>query len=264
VTSDDRPAWDPRLYAENTAHHRRYDDWFLDSTPIQPGQRILDLGCGSGDFTRTLADLVGDGEVVGIDPHPGFVEEASLRAGPNQRFAVGSAQNLSTVAGRGRFDGVVSRAALQWAPCADQPEIARQVSMVLKPGGWFRLEMSGAGNIRRVVALLDDVSSSMGGPSAPWCFADTDWYLEVLERAGFDVDEGHVRSVAQRRPFSSESLRGWLESQTVIAYESSMTPSARDEFRRRVFSRLDELRRQDGTYDQTFVRLDVLAHHLGP
>lgn len=253
------PDWDAGLYAANTGHHRAFDEWFLGSTPLRDGLRLVDLGCGSGDFTRVLADQIPSGEVVGVDPQPGFVAEAHRRAGANQRFVVGTGQELVAALGGERFDGIVSRAALQWAPCSDQARIASQIHASIVPEGFFRLEMSAAGNITPVVELLDSISTELGGPSSPWCFPDPGWYLEVLERAGFDTARGHVRSVAQRRRFTEETLWGWFESQVFQAYELDLTPASRDGFRADVRSRMGELRRHDGSLDQTFVRLDVLA-----
>lgn len=253
------PDWDAGLYARHTGHHRAFDEWFLAATPLQPHHRLVDLGCGAGDFTRLLADRVPAGEVVGVDPQAGFIEEATRRAGPNQRFAVGTAQRLGEALGFEAFDGVVSRAALQWAPCDDQAAIASQVRASIRPGGYFRLDMSGAGNIAAVVELLADISGRLGGPAMPWCFPDPGWYLEILEQAGFRFDGGHVRTVAQRRSFTAESLWGWFESQVFQAYESLLSPSLHRPFRQATRDRLDELRRHDGSFDQTFVRLDVLA-----
>lgn len=254
------PEWDASLYAANTGHHRAYDAWFLSGCPpINPGDRLLDLGCGSGDFTRTLADLVPAGEVVGVDPQPGLLREAAGRAGPNQRFVQGVAQDLPAVLPPGHFDGVVSRAALQWVPCEEQPQTTRGVREVLRPGGWYHLEMGGAGNIPRVVAVLDEVSLALGGATGPWCFPGPAEYLEMIETAGFDADRGHVRAVAQRRHFTPETLLGWLRSQVYPAYEASLPLEAHLEFRREVESGIDRLRRHDGTFDQTFVRLDLLV-----
>lgn len=253
------PDWDAGLYAANTGHHRAFDAWFLESTPLGDGLRLVDLGCGSGDFTRVLADRLPSGEVVGVDPQPGFVAEARRRAGPNQRFVVGTAQELVAALGGERFDGIVSRAALQWAPWSDQARIASQIHASIVPGGFFRLDMSAAGNIAAVVDLLDSISTELGGPMSPWTFPDPGWYLEVLERAGFATARGHVRSVAQRREFTEETLWGWFESQVFLAYELDLAPRIHDAFRAEVRSRLGELRRHDGSYDQTFVRLDVLA-----
>lgn len=253
------PEWDAELYAANTGHHRVFDEWFLDSTPLQPAMRVVDLGCGAGDFTRVLAERVPDGEVVGVDPHEGFLVEAASRAASNQRFVRGTGQRLTIALDGERFDGVVSRAALQWAPPEHQAGIASQIHATLVPGGFFRLDMSGAGNIPQVVTLLDEVSAELGGPTSPWCFANPGWYMEILERAGFSLNDGWVRSIAQRRPFTRDALWGWLESQVFMAYETDLAPNHHATFRERVVARLDELARHDGTFDQTFVRLDVLA-----
>src|SRR4051812_6350078 len=80
------PSWDGGLYAENTAHHRRYDDRFLATLPLAPADRVLDLGCGAGDLTAKVAALVPDGHVVGVDPQPSLLAEAATRAAANQSF----------------------------------------------------------------------------------------------------------------------------------------------------------------------------------
>src|ERR671917_2714685 len=50
--------------------------------PPQPGQRVLDIGCGFGDTTQRIAELVGpDGEAVGVDAAPRFIETARGGAG---------------------------------------------------------------------------------------------------------------------------------------------------------------------------------------
>lgn len=257
------PDWDAGLYAANTAHHRAFDDWFLDSTPLRPTLRLVDLGCGAGDFTRVLADRVPDGEVVGVDPQPGFIAEAKSRAGSNQRFVVGTGQQLSVDLDGERFDGVVSRAALQWVPETEQSRVVRQVRGCLVPGGFFRLDMSGAGNIPHVLTLLDSVSAGLEGPTSPWCFPDAGWYMEILEEAGFELTAGWVRTVAQRRPFTQETLWGWLESQVFTAYEIDLPSDRHQPFRDEVRERMGDLKRHDGTFDQTFVRLDVLARNPG-
>lgn len=60
-------------------------------------------------------------------------------------------------------------------------------------------------------------------------------------------------TVAQRRPFDHYSILGWLRSQALQAY--GLGP----DFDGAVEARLDDLRRSDGSFDQTFVRLDLLA-----
>src|SRR5262245_61156327 len=115
TVTDERwlPDWDGTDYAANTTHHRAFDEWFLRELPVQPTDRVLDLGCGSGDFTRTVAELVPDGHVVGIDAQPSMVEEAHARAAVNQSFRVGAVQDLATLFPEDEsFDLVFTRAVL--------------------------------------------------------------------------------------------------------------------------------------------------------
>lgn len=260
------PEWSAD-YAANTGHHRVHDDWFLEALPARPTDRLLDLGCGPGDFTAKVATLVPDGEVIGVDPQQALLAEAEKMVRPNQRFVRGTAQRLvDALAAAGehrRFDGVFSRSALQWVPMPDHPGVLAGVHEMLRPGGWYRLEMGGAGNVAAIVHLLNDVSAGFDGPSSPWAFPDPARYLELLEAAGFVVDagrRGYVRTVPQRRAFTRESLLGWFRSQAFQAYEIDLPVGCHTEFRAAVEARVDELRRHDGTLDQTFVRLDLLAH----
>jgi len=256
------PPWDAS-YAANTGHHRVYDELYLSTTPLSPGDRVLDLGCGSGDFTRSVAALVPDGEVVGLDPQRSLLAEARACAGPNQSFVETPVQHLAeAMAGTAPFDLVMSRAAMQWVPMADHPGYLAASLALLHPGGWFRLEMGGAGNIPVIAPLVEEISLAHGGPPAPWSFPDAGRYLELLEAAGFTVDPGdgsYVRTLAQRRAFDRDSLLGWLRSQCYQGFEIAMPPTNHAAFRAEVEARLDEMRRHDGSFDQTYVRLDALA-----
>ena len=254
------PAWDGARYAANTGHHRVYDQLYLDTLPLRAADVVLDLGCGSGDFTAIVAALVPDGEVVGVDPQPTLLDEARRRAAPNQRFVQGAVQQLGALFPvAGSFDVVMTRAVLQWVPSADHPGVLAEAFRLLRPGGWYRAEFGGAGNIPVILRLLDDVAARLGGPQCPWTFADVGPYLELVEQAGFDLDGGFLRLTPQRRHFDRETLMGWFHSQAVQAYTTTMDAGAGAAFVRGVESRFDELARWDGTFDQTFVRMDLLA-----
>ncbi len=203
-------------------------------------------------------------------PRPG------ARPGPNQSFVEGPVQHLDRLLpDDASFDGIYSRAAMQWVPRADHPGYLDQVVRLLKPGGWFRLEMGGAGNIGRLAPRLAEISRAHGGGDAPWTFPDPGEYLELLEAAGLVVDADpavvagsavgrpggdFVRTTAQRRPFDRDSLLGWLRSQCYQGFEIDMPAGRRAAFRADVEAHLDQLARADGSFDQTYVRLDALAH----
>jgi trans-aconitate methyltransferase len=260
VTPDWLPAWDGELYAANTGHHRIHDEWFRASLPLRPTHRLLDLGCGAGDFTRTIADQLAHGAVVGLDPQPSLLAVARRRAGPNQTFIEGAVQALPTLLPTpAEFDVVMSRSAMHWVPMHDHPRLLSDVHRLLRPGGWFRLELGGVGNIPVILPVLNDVSRDFGGPTSPWTFPDPAVYLELLEAAGFSTEGGHVQAVAQRRQFDRKALLGWLHSQCLQAFELGLPADRHRAFRAAAEVRLADMRRHDGTYDQTFVRLDVLV-----
>jgi trans-aconitate methyltransferase len=237
-----------------------YDERFLATVPLRPGDEVLDIGCGAGDLTATIAARVPNGHVVGLDPQPSLLAQARQVARPNQSFVLGAAQELGRlVPGAARFDVVVSQSVLHWLPAHDHPRVLSAVRQLLRPGGVFRAEFGGAGNIPGALPLLDDVSGRLGGPTCPWFFADAGWYFELVERSGFDVTDGFVRTTAQRRAFTRDELLGWFRSQCAQAYEAGLPVTSRAVFRSEVENRFDELARWDGSFDQTFVRMEVLA-----
>jgi len=256
-------SWDATLYAANTAHHRRHDDDFLGGLRLAAGSRVLDVGCGVGDFTARLATLGAGVEVLGVDADPGMVATAARQAASSSvRFAVCRAQELDRVVPADSTDAVFSVAALHWVPEADHPGMLAQVRRVLRAGGLFRAQFGGRGQIAAVKAILDEESGRLGGGPAGWFFPSPAGYRPLLAAAGFAVPaDGWVRLLSQVRRFgAAAAMLGWLRSQTFPAYEPVLPATAVAEFRRRAEERaVAELRRADGSYDLDFVRLDLLV-----
>jgi trans-aconitate methyltransferase len=255
-------SWDAALYAANTAHHRRHDDDFLGGLTLPAGARVLDVGCGVGDFTARLATLGPGVEVLGLDADPGMVATAAGHASPSVRFAVCRAQELDRVVPADSTDAVFSVAALHWVPAGDPPGMLAQLRRVLRGGGLFRAQLGGQGQIAAVKAILDEESVRLGGGPAGWFFPAPADYRSLLAAAGFAVpDDGWVRLLGQVRRFGTAAeMLGWLRSQAFPAYEPVLPPAAVAGFRGRVEERaVAELRRADGSYDLDFVRLDLLV-----
>ena len=100
---------------------------------IAPGERVLDVGCGTGTFVRRLVDANPAQAVVGVDLSAGMLGVARRTAGtaPNVRFVEASAEALPLP--DGAFDVAVSASALHYA---DRPDVAlAEMARVLRPGG---------------------------------------------------------------------------------------------------------------------------------
>jgi SAM-dependent methyltransferase len=138
---------------------------------IQPGMRVLDLGCGVGDVAFLAADLVGpDGSVVGVDRSPEALARARLRAeqrGLTQvRFVEG---DLQDPAPGGPFDAIVERLVLMWVP--DPAALLRQQATVLRPGGL-------------VVPIEMDLSTIRWLQETPFATQVKSWLVQAFAKAG--------------------------------------------------------------------------------
>lgn len=168
--------------------------------PPSPGQRVLDIGCGFGDTTQEIARLVGpDGEAVGVDAAPRFIEDAIREAGEtgteNARFLVADVQE--GLPGEGPFDLAFSRFGTMFF--ASPVAALRNVRQTLVPRGQlvmvvWRRKIDNAWLYRaqqiveRFVARPEEYDEPTCGPG-PFSMADADTTSEILLQAGFvDVD----------------------------------------------------------------------------
>jgi ubiquinone/menaquinone biosynthesis C-methylase UbiE len=97
---------------------------------VRPGQRALDVGCGSGALVATLAELLGAENVAGVDPSEPFVEAARARV-PGARILVGPAESLPFA--DGEFDATLSQLVVNFL--SDPNQGLSEMSRVTRNGG---------------------------------------------------------------------------------------------------------------------------------
>jgi trans-aconitate 2-methyltransferase len=161
-----------------------------------PGERILDLGCGTGRLTVEIAMAASGGQVVGLDPSAAMLAVAR-QATPALTSAVKPASlsyargNGSALPFAGVFDAVFSNATLHWI--ADHDSVFRSVYNALRPGGRFVAQCGGGPNLARLYSRAASLMRNsafvrfFGGWRNPWHFVLPDATRPALLRAGFDV-----------------------------------------------------------------------------
>lgn len=255
----DQPVqWSGRDYAQHSGHHRTADDWFLNRHPPAETDVVVDLGCGSGEFTARLAALVPKGRVIGIDQDQSMLQAARRHVGSNLEFLQSPAELLDELVKESSVDLIVSRAMLHWLPFKLYPRLLHGVFRVLRPGGWFHAEGAGPGNVPRLDLLLNDLAAKHGLPPTP-DFPNTGLVLEAVEEAGFEIPAEGVRTVAQRRIFTREQAEAMLRTQGTLILTKHAPVEMVNTLVKEALDAVDTLRRHDGSYDQTFVRLEILA-----
>jgi trans-aconitate 2-methyltransferase len=102
--------WDPKQYHKFQAERAAPFFDLLALVEIRPNLKVVDLGCGTGELTRQLADALPNSDVTGIDSSSQMLEKASAFASPNLHFEQGDQSQLT-----GEWDLIFSNAALQWS-----------------------------------------------------------------------------------------------------------------------------------------------------
>jgi ubiquinone/menaquinone biosynthesis C-methylase UbiE len=132
-------AYDLLVWFITRGHPRTLRDEMLRPARLQPGESVLDVGCGTGSLAIAAKRKVGpSGAVYGVDASPEMIERATKkarRAGTEVSFKNASAQSLPFQGAT--FDVVLSTVMLHHLPRPARKELAIEVRRVLRPGGRF-------------------------------------------------------------------------------------------------------------------------------
>ena len=177
--------WDAASYHRLSDPQRSWGLRVLERLAPQPGERILDIGCGTGRLTAEIVKTP-SASVVAVDRSRAMLMEASHGSPAGVRFVHADAMALPFLPS---FDAVFSTATFHWVP--DHPQLFSEVHRVLRPGGRLVSQAGGGPNLFhlyercRGLARAPEFAPYFRNFDEPWTFAGVDDTQVRLRDAGF-------------------------------------------------------------------------------
>ena len=231
--------WDAAEYAQFSAAQYGWAQELVDKLDLQPGEAVLDIGCGDGRVTALLAERVGalsgggqpSGYAAGVDLSAEMLGLARRRFPAQAYRRLGLCRMDAAALGfAGRFEAAFSNAALHWVP--DHRAVLAGVSRSLKPDGRLLFQMGGRGNAAVILAVLDRVIERdawrpyFQGFHFPYSFYSPEEYLPWLDEAGLEARRVELLEKDMRHA-GREGLAGWIRT-TWLPYTERVPEQIRE------------------------------------
>ncbi len=242
-------SWDAEQYEGKHSFVWRLGAGVVELLAPRPGERILDVGCGTGQLTAEIAKQ--GAQVVGLDSSATMIGQARQNY-PGLTFALCDATHFHF---EEPFDAVFSNAALHWVKQADAA--AESIARALKSGGRFVAEFGGNGNTGSILSALRIALGPESDARCPWYYPSISEYASVLERHGLEVC--HAELFDRPTPLEGENgMEDWLRM-FGDSFFKGMPVNEAVAKRREVVGLLRSKLYRDGVWTVDYRRLRVLA-----
>jgi len=214
--------WNASAYDSSMAFVSRFGESLMDLLKPEPGEKIIDWGCGTGDLAAAIAAK--GAEVTGIDASAEMIHTARSKY-PHLTFQVADGQ---TFVAKTPVDAIFSNAALHWL--LDKHGAASSISASLKMNGRFIAEFGGDGNIASIVNVLPQAFAANGCSDKlfiPWYFPTIGEYTSLLEQYGLTVDLALCFDRPTPLIIGDEGFQQWMNT-FADGILSVLTPTERD------------------------------------
>ncbi|WP_437644249.1 class I SAM-dependent methyltransferase [Sorangium sp. So ce362] len=252
-----------QAYERGSDRQFNHGKLLIEALGVRRGQRVLDVGAGTGRLAAHVAESVGaEGSVVAIDPLPLRVDIARQKTRANLTTAVGRAEDLSAFASSS-FDVVYLNSVLHWLNEAQKQRAISEAARVLKPGGKLGFSTGSREKPHQLEPIQRKVLAELGKEAQgtlPYKLT-VDEARALLQRAGFIVDTLEIRTFVDHAADIDEILRH-SGSSSFGNHLSHLSAEEKREVRERLARELEAWRTPQG------IRLErnlifAIAHTAG-
>jgi trans-aconitate 2-methyltransferase len=230
--------WDPQVYRRfGTERSRPFFDLVARVDADEP-RAVVDLGCGPGDLTATLAERWPRARVAGVDSSPEMIEKARGQATPVE-FRIGDVRDWAPGP---EVDVLVTNATLQWVP--DHAELLTRWAHELPGGAWLAMQVPGnfdapSHRLLREVARSEPFAAVTGDVVRDEPVDDAPGYAALLTGVGATVDAWETTYVHLLPDTGAEHpVLRWMEGTALRPIKAALEPAAWEPFRATLADRL--------------------------
>jgi trans-aconitate 2-methyltransferase len=256
--------WNAKDYAKNSSAQESWANELVSKLALQGNEHLLDIGCGDGKITNSIAQKLNNGAVVGIDRSESMIELAKDQFDlPHLSFYTMDATEIST---QERFDVAFSNAALHWVN--DHNAVLVGLKKCLNRNAKILFQMGGYGNAQDVLEVVDQVTVSEEWKKYfdnfffPYNFCNISDYEKWLPVAGYKARRIELITKDMVHE-NEEGLKGWLRT-TWFPYTDQLPENKKEEFLSLVIEKYTNANPVDseGKTHVNMVRLEVEASTL--
>ena len=249
-------SWNPDQYERFKAERTQpFHDLLALVRPVVKG-RVVDLGCGTGELTRTLHTTVQAGETLGLDRSAAMLARAE--PAPGLRFEQGDIAGFTAT---GQYDIVFANAALQWLP--DHRALLPRLAAALRPGGQLAVQVPAnadhpshlvAADVAREAPFADAFAGEPPPDPVQRNVLRPEQYAELLDEMGFG--DQHVRlQIYGHHMASSADVVEWVKGTTLTRFRERLPDDLYEVFLVRYRTALLEVLGERSPYFYAFKRI---------
>ena len=223
--------WDPEQYHRFQAERFAPFNDLLPLVHRHPAMKVVDLGCGTGELTRRLADaLPADCDVLGIDSSPDMLARAKTQARAGLHFAQADLRDLAE-----GWDLIFSHAVIQWVE--DHPHLIPFLLSRLRPGGQLVVQLPSnhhhpSQTLIAQVAQQEPFHTALNGWQRSINVLPVEQYADLLYANG-GRDVTIFEKVYLHVMPSADALVEWMRGTALIPYMDRLPEDLRELFLQR-------------------------------